>query len=85
MSEESIYYGHVLIRTFSDRLEYEEYSETGILLQRYSTVDGEKHGKYETFWDSGLPKESGYFEHGKRTGIYTWFDFDGSVRKTHEY
>jgi antitoxin component YwqK of YwqJK toxin-antitoxin module len=85
VSQESVYFGHVLIKTYSDRLEYEEYGADGTLLQRYATVDGENHGKYETFWENGLPKEIGQFDHGEKTGIYSWFDTDGTLLKTHEY
>jgi antitoxin component YwqK of YwqJK toxin-antitoxin module len=61
------------------------YSPTGVLTQESHFSQGELHGAYRTWWDNGQPKEQGEYVHGKRSGRYVWYEYDGAVSKVHEY
>lgn len=55
----------------------------GELLQRGGFDDAEaKHGLWERWTAEGAPLDRGEYDHGRKTGEWTAFHPDGTVRKT---
>ena len=61
------------------------FSPRGVLTQESTYRSGELHGSYRTWWDNGQPKESGSFDMGRRTGMYRWYNQDGTLLREHDY
>lgn len=58
------------------------YYVSGGIEIRCEHANGKRHGKYETFYDNGEPKEAGAFAYGNRDGEWQEWDSEGKVTKT---
>jgi len=61
------------------------YTPGGTLVQELHYVAGQLHGPYHTWWETGLPKESGECSNGQRIGEYRWHNIDGTLSQSHNY
>ncbi len=59
------------------------YSPSGTLLQEMYYPDGEPQGPYRSWWDAGTVKELGEYAQAQRIGVYSRFNEDGTLRRTH--
>ena len=48
-------------------------------------VDGQEEGPYTVYHDNGIPFYQGYYEHGKRVGIWEFYDKEGNLSHTTDY
>jgi antitoxin component YwqK of YwqJK toxin-antitoxin module len=58
------------------------YRQTGGLLQKGGFLNGEKHGRWQRWTAAGVPLDEGTFDHGVKSGPWTSFSPDGSIKKT---
>jgi len=61
------------------------WSPDGVLILSARMSNGEYHGKYQSWWNNGIPKEEGEFIEGKRAGVYRWYKEDGSLWQERTY
>ena len=53
----------------------------GLIKHLINYKDGEFHGKSESFYKDGQRKYLLYWDHGKRTGTYNEWRYDGSIKE----
>jgi antitoxin component YwqK of YwqJK toxin-antitoxin module len=58
------------------------YRQAGGLLQKGGFLAGEKHGFWQRWTAGGVPIDEGEFDRGTKSGPWTYFAPDGSVKKT---
>lgn len=61
-----------------------KWSVTGLPVEETTYRDGIPHGPYRR-WRRGQVAEEGAYTAGRKTGVWTSYDFDGSVRKRTEH
>ena len=61
------------------------YFPNGQIQVEANFVDGEEEGPYTVYHDNGVPFYQGNYEHGKRTGIWEFYDSEGNLDHTTDY
>lgn len=56
--------------------------QTGGLLQKGGFLNGDKHGIWQRWSKSGEPIDEGAFDRGVKSGLWTYYNPDGSIKKT---
>jgi antitoxin component YwqK of YwqJK toxin-antitoxin module len=56
-----------------------EWTEEGQLTLQATYKDGKLDGHYQSWWDDGIPKEDGFYVHGRRQKGYHWFRSNGEL------
>ncbi len=57
---------------------------SGQVKEKYTLVDGQRHGKNEVFFESGLPKLIEDYDHGKKRSQKVFFD-EGQIKSETKY
>ncbi len=60
-------------------------SKTNTLLFQVNTSNGKSEGHYQMFYTNGKIAEEGDMKHGHKTGLWTTYNSDGSVRSKKGY
>ena len=68
-------------REISTSFPYWELFPNGKLKARADTVDNQKHGLWEEYYESGKLKSKGYFWYGKKDSY--WINYNNAERVTH--
>lgn len=61
------------------------YFPNGHIQVEANFVDGVEEGTYIVYHDNGIPFYQGNYEHGKRTGIWEFYDKEGELTHTTDY
>ena len=56
-----------------------EWDESGVLRMRGSKIGDKLHGKFQSWWRTGVKKEDGSYDQGRRLPGYRWFTEDGLI------
>lgn len=63
----------------------EMYYENGVPQVQETMKNGTKHGKYLSYYKTGLKKTEGKYVEGKRDGIWKWWNEKGEVSYQLDY